>query len=217
MIKLSTFLTLVALTFCAPELRAQSTPPTAQDCRVAANKLASNPHSEAYRWALAYGRLAECGDVGARALAGAILEASGTRDLHLLQQMTLAASLNRHPAIWGAALDIAQRRSATVPARVASLQILLRQHDVAIALEGGLQRLTSERMGPFCRVDVVPHGEYRSLAPLPLDYRERVEAATLRISEDPAEVTLIRDLAACVGRAVRGFGEWTEADSSASR
>lgn len=214
MTKLSSFLTLVALTSCAGALRAQSIPPTAQDCRVAANKLASDPHSEAYRWALAYGRLAECGDVGARALAGAVQASSTTRDLHLLQQMTLAASLNRHPAIWGAALDIAQRRSATVPARVASLQILLRQHDVATTLEGGLQRLTTERMGRFCRVDVVPHGTYRSLAALPLDYRERVEAATSRISEDPAEVTLIRDLAACVGRAVRGFGEWTEVDSA---
>jgi hypothetical protein len=126
--------------------------------------------------------------------------------------MTLAASLNRHPAIWGAALDIAQRRSATVPARVASLMILLRQHDVASTLEGGLQRLVAERMGRFCRVDVVPHAAYRSHAPLPLDYQERVEIATARISADPAEVVLIRDLAACVGRAVHGFGDWTEAD-----
>lgn len=214
MIKLSTFLTLVALTSCAGALRAQSTRPTAQECRVAANKLASNPHSEAYRWALAYGRLAECGDVGARALASAIQASSTTRDLHLLQQMTLAASLNRHPAILSAALDIAQRRSATVPARVASLQILLRQHDVTMTLEGGLQRLTTERMGRFCRVDVVPHGAYGSLAALPLDYRERVGAATSRISEDQAEGSLIRDLAACVGRAVRGLGEWTEVDSA---
>lgn len=74
--------------------------------------------------------------------------------------MTLAASLNRHPAILGAALDSAQRRSAAVPARVASLQILLRQHDVTTTLEGGLRRLASERMGRFCRVDVVPHGAY---------------------------------------------------------
>ena len=213
---LSMFLSVVALVLCPPPLLAQSTAPSAQECRVAANKLGSDAHSEAFRWALAYGRLAECGDVGARAIGGAIMEASAISDLRLLQQMTLAASLNRHPVIWEAALEVAQRRSATVPARVASLQILLRQHDVASALEGGLARLSAERMGRLCRVDVVPHAEYRSLASLPQDYLQRMEAATARISADPAESALIRDLAACIGKAVRGFGEWTEPDSSAT-
>lgn len=53
MIGLIALSTLVALTSCAGALRAQSTRPTAQECRIAAKKIASDPHSEAYRGGLA--------------------------------------------------------------------------------------------------------------------------------------------------------------------
>lgn len=195
-------------------LHAQTYVPSAQECRVAANKLASNPRSEAHRWAITYGRLSECGDIGAKALAAEIRRLSAGDDLHDLQRLALDASLNRHPEIWRAALDVAQRRGAWLPARVASLQILLRQHDVRTALEGGLQRLISERMGPLCRVDVVPHVSYSSEAPLPADYRQRMEAAMSQIAADAVEPGVMRDLARCVGRSVHGIGSWDEMDAS---
>jgi len=196
---------------------AQSSAPTPHECRVAANKLASNPRSEAFRWALARGRLAECGEIGAEALAGAIRAGASVRDIRLLQQLTLTASLNQSPAILRAALDVAQMNTAEIPSRVASLNIVLRQHDPALALEGGLQRLASEPMGRLCRVDFIPHARYFSSTPLPSDYRGEVKAAMSRVATRAGELAVIRDLALCVGEAIDGFGEWSDTDPHGTR
>ena len=199
-------LCIVLLGACAPATRAQMparTPPTAHDCRVAANRAASNPNSEAYRWAVTQGRLAECGSVGAEATAAHLRSANTLGDSLLLQGVMLNAATNRHPALLEAALEVVQDREARLPVRVMALEVVLRQHDVQSAFAGSRDALFTEPVGRFCRVTYVEHATYQSSTPLPADYPARVAETLTRLAADTREPAVLRDLAACVGRALQ--------------
>lgn len=191
---------------CAPATRAQMparTPPTAQECRTAANKAGSSPNSEAYRWAMTQGRLAECGSVGAEAIATNLRSAHTVADSLILQSLLLSAATNRHPAILEAALDIVADGAARLQVRVMALEVVLRQHDVQSAFGGSRADLFTVRVGRLCRLTFVEHASYTSSEPLRADYRAHVAAVLARVAADTREPPVLRDLAACVGRAVQ--------------
>jgi hypothetical protein len=214
---------LLALPSSATALRAQSTPPTAHDCRVAANKLASNPHSEAYRWALAYGRLAECGDVGARALAGAVQGSSATRDLHLLQEMTLAAPdpAAMEPIVWAAtrlrdasvyetALAIVSDPTASVAARVQAIRILSAQLDPQ---QGGTSasyeyyagsRITKTGVSVDGLVATADEAVFTGRA-LPSEALARAEQVVRRVAADPGTPQPVLNAVATLLEEIGGY------------
>ncbi|HEX2079170.1 MAG TPA: hypothetical protein VHG08_15705 [Longimicrobium sp.] len=181
---------------------AAAAPPSRQECEAAAQKAAAAPQSAEFHWALTYGGLARCGDTGAVALARALRQAGAIADSLLLGGVVVQASSSRHPQILQAALDLALDRSAPVPARVAGLQVALRQHDGRVALPGSVTQLSATAMGAFCRYDYLPHAHYASERTLPRGHAAAIAAAMRRIADDPAEPRPLRDLAGCVARKV---------------
>lgn len=176
--------------------------PSLNSCVAAAEKAGADPRSPDFAWALTFGSLARCGDTGAVALARALREAGGIVDPVLMNSLVVQASSSRHPRILQAALDMALDRSAPTPARVAGLQVALRQHAAGIALPGSVEQLSTTEMGAFCRYDYLSHAHYASERALPPGYREHIEAAMRGIGEDEAESRPLRDLARCVARKV---------------
>lgn len=177
-------------------------PPTAHECHVAANKASSDPRSAAFRWAMAYGRLAECGSIGAPAVASALRRADAIQDTLLLGSVFFKASHLRHPEVLEAALEVAGSRESRIPVRVIALDVLLLQHDVTSSLYHKLEDLAKDPSGRFCGPDYVSHNAYLSETPLPADYRERIVRVTNRIASDPTEPAVLRGMAACIARYV---------------
>ncbi|HST61482.1 MAG TPA: hypothetical protein VLK84_22440 [Longimicrobium sp.] len=176
-------------------------PPSHEECASAARKSNDAPGSADFRWALTYGGLARCGDTGAVALAGALGRAGTIADTMLLNDVVVQASGIRHPRILEAALDITADRSAPSIARVAGMQVALRQHAVHVALPGGVVQLAVLEMGRLCRYSYLSGVGYASERPLPPGYRDTIVAAMRRIADDAAEPRSL-DLAGCVASKV---------------
>ena len=188
-------------------LQAQRTAaPTRQACEQATQKAAAAPSSEDFRWAFTYGGLERCGDTGAVALARALRQAGAVSDTLLLGSILVQASSSRHPQILRAALELAGDRDAPSPARVAGMQVALRQHAGHIALPGSVTQLSNTTMGVFCRYDYLSHAHYASERALPAGHRQRIAGVMRSIAADAAEPRPLRDLAACVARKVTEGG-----------
>lgn len=190
---------------CAPLLRAQEPrggSPTPRECHVLANKLGSNPHSEAFRQALA-GPLAACGEIGARAIATALRVVRTVEDSAITYPLIFNVSHNRSPIILDAVLNVAEDRSATVPVRVAALIGALRQHRVASTFGGTPRDLATRPMGRLCYIVSVDHARYLSEAPMPAGYEQTILASMRRIADDGGSPTVVRDLARCVADVIQ--------------
>lgn len=198
-----TALAIVAWAGTGCALHAQHVAPaTRQACEATARKAAAGPRSEDFRWALTYGGLERCGDTGAAALAGALRQSGAITDTMVLNGLVVQASSSRHPQILQAALELAADRAAPAPARVAGMQVALRQHDGRVALPGSVNQLSTTTMGRFCRYDYLPHAHYASERALPGGHRERIESVMREIAGNAVEPQPLRDLAGCVARKV---------------
>lgn len=180
--------------------RIPGSPPSDHECRVAANKLGSDPHSQAFRDALEYGPLAGCGEIGGRALADALRRTRTLSDTSVLTWLGAEAWQMRSPHVFEAALEVAGDRAASVPARASSLLVLLGQEKEGALLDAPWQQNLVVPVGRFCGVRTSSHFEYHSEAPLPADHRARVEGLLSRIMEDKGEPILLRELAHCIHR-----------------
>lgn len=180
--------------------------PTAQECRVAANKLGSDPHSAAYRWALTEGRLAKCGAIGAAVLAQVLGQADALTDTIALGGLEFSASTNRSPVIFRAALATAGAKTAGVQARELSLRVLLRQYNIEVALPASAY---SARPSAACISHLVLHAAYNSSEPLQPDSRQRIIELSDRIAGDEDEPQVLRNLARCLNYTIKHINPWS--------
>lgn len=189
---------------CAPAIHAQgaSPRPDEQECRVLANRLGADPHSEAYRTALTSGLLASCGRVGATAIARTLERYSTSGDSITLNGLRFNAGHVRDPAILDAAQTVVESGSARLPYRILALEILLRQVDVESAFRGSITALETAHVGQFCVIDYVGRDAYRSEQAMPPDLVGRIARVTAAVAESASNPQVLRDLAACVHRAV---------------
>jgi hypothetical protein len=185
---------------CAPSLGGQAAhhpapSPDAQECRVLANKLASDPHSAAFREALR-SNIAACGQSGAAAIATAMRAAKGVQDANLADSFRFPAAYTRNAQLLETALDVAADRSASVPMRILAMEAALRQHRISEALGDRISDLTARPMGRICRITFVEHaGEYKSAGELPVGYEQSIVSQMRQIAADEGSPRTVRDVA----------------------
>jgi hypothetical protein len=188
---------------CAPSLRGQDAEhpapaPDAHECRVMANKLASNPHSAAFREALR-SNIAACGESGAAAIATAMRAARGVEDANLADSFRFSAAYNRNAQVLESALDVAADRNASVAMRILAMEAALRQHRLSEALSDRISELTTRPMGRICRFTAVEDaGEYKSAGELPTGYEQAIISRMRQIAADGGSPQTVRDIAQCV-------------------
>jgi hypothetical protein len=152
--------------------------------------------------------LAECGAAGAAALAQELSRVDATVDTVALRAYFFAASANRSRDIVDAALRVAADRSAGPRARALSLHLLVRQHNIQVALPwNGVEALTRARERP-CMPELVLHAEYKSLGELPTGYQTRVLRVVNQIAANPTEAASLRELSRCTVEIIRHIRPW---------
>lgn len=184
---------------CAPRINAQAGngPPPDHECRVLANKLASNPHSDAFRQALR-SNIAACGEIGAEATATALRASKANPDADLADRFRFIVAYNRSPLILDAALAVAEDHTASTPMRIVAIEGALRQHSLDSAFGENTGELAAHPMGRFCHIVFVEHaGEYKSAASLPANASELTVSRLRRIADDQANPQSVRDAARC--------------------
>lgn len=163
--------------------------------------------------ALTEGWLAGCPSVGPSALSGAVLRTRTSTDLQLLTQLTLRGSAVTHPRIFDAAATVAMDAGATIAARRGSLLILSAQLGSGVGLAvGNESMIMDDRMltleiptASFC-TSAPNIGYYVPPAsePLPADAPRRVARVFDALRYDTTVPPLVRGLAICLRRGVRG-------------
>jgi hypothetical protein len=202
---LFTLLGLIASVGCAQaQVSHGPNPGTPHGCQVAINRLSADPHSAAFRSALIEGRLHTCGAAGAQATADVLRRLRTSTDDGLLNFLIYPASYNRHSAVLDAALDVAADPQASIDSRALALLIAMRQHNVTIAFAGGIGTLLNDPPGKGCLPAAVFGAAYVSQAPLPADYRQRIEAVASRIASDPGDPPPLKKFAGCTLTLIQG-------------
>lgn len=184
---------------CAPRISAQigSGPPADHECRVLANKLASDPHSEAFRQALR-SNIAACGETGAEATATALRAAKQVSEPEIADGFRFIVAYNRSPLILDAALGVAEDHAASTTIRIVAIEGALRQHSLGSGFGDRAEELAAHPMGRFCHIVFVEHAlEYKSAAPLPANSRALTVSRLRRLAEDQASPQSVRDAARC--------------------
>lgn len=196
------FLGVTALVLGAPPVHAQEIPshgqPTGQHCRVLANQLRSNPHSEAFRRALG-SDIAACGSVGAEAIASAIRSAKAIQESGFAEQFLFAVSYNQNPAILETLVQIAGDPTATTEMRIVAIEGALRQIEIESAFSRDVDELAARPVGDDCDIVYVEDGgDYKSRSLLPADAKAATAASLRRIAGDSGNPQVVRDAARCV-------------------
>jgi hypothetical protein len=186
-------------TACVPVLGAQppSNRPAPDECRVLANKLASDPRSQAFRQALS-GPIAACGEIGASAIARALGAAKSVEDSSLTHPLAFSVAHNRSPVILDAALAVAEDRTASVPVRLVALIGVLRQHTISAGFGGSISELAARPMGRLCRIGSVEHAGYLSETALRPGYETEIVSTMRRLADDAGSPAAVRDAALCI-------------------
>lgn len=192
----------VALGACAPQIHAQEPrhpKPSAHECRVLANQLNSDPHSEAFRRALG-SDIASCGAVGATAISTALRAAKGVQDPGYAAEFKFIVAYNRSPVVLDALLDVASDPSAADPMRLAAIEGAMRQYRLDMAYgEHPVQRSWPQGI---CDLSVIDHaGDYDSKVPLPPGSRQMTVARLRRIASDQGSPA-VREAARCAANVV---------------
>ena len=196
-------LLIVAASACAPQVSAQAphahgaTRPTVQECRVLANKLGSNPRSEAFRQALR-SNLAACGNVGAEALANALGAAKSVEEPGFAGSFRFLVAYNRSPIVLDALLAVAEDRTAAPAMRIMAIEGVLRQHALESGFSEGPEELSARPMGRLCRIVLIEHaGDYKSATALPPGSGQASATRLRRIADDAGTPQGVRDAAKC--------------------
>lgn len=188
------------LTACAPNaVNGQgifaTSRPSEQECRVWANRLNADSHSEAFRRALD-SNISACGSLGGEAIATAIRQAKGSS---LAEEFRFVVAYNRNPVLLAALVEVAADPSATDEMRLVAIEGTLRQHDIASAFSRSMSELASQPVGDDCEIIYVEDGgDYKSTTPLPGDSRTTTSMSLRRVADDSRNHQAVRDAARCV-------------------
>lgn len=165
-------------------------------CRLAVQVITTghpDPHTE---WAYEYVR--RCGAQGTAAVARAILASAANSNGGTWERLTTPAFYVRDAGIFEASLTVAQDRNASTTARVYSMKVLIQMLSPGTTLSyddltrGPNAQRVCFGTGPGA------HHEVEEVSGLPSDYRERVLAAMVPLSEDGATPFAVRQAATCV-------------------
>lgn len=189
------FLAMIPL-WSAPEADAQA---DVGHCRAVANHLDADPHSEAFRWALTYGRAGQCG-AGASLALVQILDARG-EDLvraGLVDAAVLQAAANRHPQVFEAALTLAADPTRSSAIRVAATQLALSEYDIGYRLPQDWIASPAPGSHGTCPFSIAIAYDYASETPLPSDARSRLLATRKMMQSAAGAPDAVRRAAPCV-------------------
>lgn len=169
-------------------------PPTPAECDSAVAALQSGN-----RDVMAWARLGECSAAGARALGAALLGARGERDEDYLRWLYGPASVNRDPAILTAAAEVAADKSATAPARITAMLVLVAQFRTGLepSLRLWAEDLFGTPIGSSCPLLPTSPSGYLSRQPLQADSARLVGGALDRVRKDPTDNQHVRNWASC--------------------
>ena len=174
--------------------------PDRQECQATLNKLASDPHSAAFGWALTYGKPSACGAEGGVTMARVLRkDIRRIADVGFLDAFVLQASANRHPAIFDAALATARDRTVPTAIRVGAIQIALGQHDARYLIPRNLDAPARDpRAERICAFDMALELGFQSEQPLPGDYRARLLREMQSLVAESGAPIAVRRSAYCV-------------------
>lgn len=196
---------LIVASACAPYQVGAQAPhrasrPPEQECRVLANKLASNPHSDAFRQALR-SNLAACGNVGAEAVANALRVAKSVQEPGFADSFRFLVAYNRSPVVRDALLAVAEDRTAAPAMRIMAIEGVLRQHALESGFSEGPDELAARPMGRLCRIVLIEHaGDYKSdSGPTP---GQAAATRLRRIADDAGTPQGVRDAARCTAERI---------------
>ena len=193
---------LLLVAACTPRVgQAQlyATPATATECNAAISALKAKtppaPGSDAW-WVAT-----RCGATGGSALASAATKLAATADTAQLRDAELALGDIRDAAVFQSVKSLATNTSATTPARIMALRVLLAQHTGSLHLPTPI-RLSPD--GQRCVPEIIARDATYSGASLPVEHAQQAFAAAKQVanSSAPADVRLV---ARCVKEAYAAF------------
>lgn len=197
--RIGTYVAALLLWSGALDAQIPSPRPAGHDCRVVLNKLSSDPRSEAFRWALMYGRVGACGSDGATAISRLLrTRAPEIASVGLLGALVLQASANRHPELFETALILASDRSQPNTVRVGAIQLALGQYDIGYRLPRNLSAPARPTETPACEFTIVVEFAYASEVPLPSNARDRLLTLGRALAGDANEAQPVQSAASCV-------------------
>jgi hypothetical protein len=187
---------------CAPAaVTAQTSPDSVQqrnNCRLAEQVLAAGHPAPREEWAL--GVVWNCAEAGPT-LARSLSAARASTDTAYLNALTAPSNRIRDGSVFAAAANLAQDRSASVPARVAAFRTLI------FAVRPGWYVDFASLMDPNivqCFLPPSPHSRILNGTPLPADYVAQVGSLASRIRGDSTEPRVVRSAANCAMYAAGG-------------
>jgi hypothetical protein len=165
-------------------------------CRLAL-QVVETGHPEPHT-AWAYERVGLCGPEAGPAVAGALRRFRQNQDTTVLDLISTPARYLRDAQIFDAALEIAQDRTASVPARVFAFRTLIQ------ALVPGTMLRYSNLSGGGC-FGLGPHLHQETIegAALPSDYPTRIGAVAAAVASDPQSAPQTRRAAVCTSLHLR--------------
>jgi hypothetical protein len=171
-------------------------PPSAADCRAAADSL-----GRASRVTGAWQLLITCPTEGPAAVSAAISAARMETDTVYLSALVGVASRFQTPAILSASLQLNADKTATLASRIAGLDVLLAEDGSGLTLHTlavSWHSLLNVPRGGACKLTGVGAGDYVATATMSTDYLTQIAARADSTANDAAEPQVLRDLAACV-------------------
>lgn len=195
------FAGLVALAACAPAtMTAQANPDSVHhrnDCRLAEQVLSTGHPAPREEWAL--GVIWNCRDAGPT-LAATLVAAKASMDTAYLNALTAPFIQFRDGHVFAAAFSLVGDRSASVPARVAAIRVLM----YAVRPGGYVDPAALPNPRTVnCFGMPSPHSEVLNGAALPSDYLDRVRTLMSRMERDQTEPEGLRHAASCAMFLVR--------------
>ena len=198
------FTLMLSFLLAAPALgRAQLVPAgapiTDAECVAASNALASGARDGA-----GWGRLPECGRLGANSIARALRAARLETDTIYLRNLQSAVLGSRDTSVFKAGLALSKDVSATIDARVLGFLTLLAQHDngLTFSLRLSWADLVGVPRGIDCGLVAITESLYLWNGPLPGGYLDDMVEATEAAMYNAGTPQVARDIAGCARNAI---------------
>ena len=186
---------IVLICACAPMyVSAQAAPDSVKrrnDCRLAAQVLASGHPAPREEWALA--AIWSCPDAGP-ALATALKAARTSTDSAYLNALTAPLSRLHDGAVFTAAMEVAGDNAASVPARLASFRALITSVHPGAYVDLATLARDDPRM---CFSSRGVHTVVVAGTPVPADVRQQVRSLARRIFADISAPRAVHQAAEC--------------------
>lgn len=141
--------------------------------------------------------IAACGQPGVTAVVNAVAALRDETDSVYLQRLVTVASDLKNPDLLAASQQIATDNSATVPARLTALLIMIGQYDNRLVLpsECSWGQFITLSSGSGCRLTRIEDVEYVQVAAMPTDYVASIANTASQIASNALNPAVIRDFA----------------------